>query len=395
MRAERLLRLLLHLQTRGRSTVAQLAAALEVSPRTVQRDLDALSLAGVPVYSIRGRGGGWTMLPDYRSRLTGLTPSEVMSVFVGATAHVLADLGLDASSDLAVTKLIASLPDGTRREAEYARQRLLIDHAGWDDRRETPRWLDLCRQAVWEERHLQIAYAEPSPPPAAPTAAPDRTTATPHDHTPPPGHTTAAGSATAPSDTTAPSSTTTASGTTAAGGTTAPTDTSAAGAGAASDDGTAGMLGAGGRRRGPFVVAPLGLVAKARTWYLVAARTDGRLRTYRLSRLTSAELTDDTFTRPADFDLATYWARAQREFQASRPSYPIVLKVRDHAVRRFRPLQPMLPADNDWWIIHTDLENPHEACAAVLAQAGAAQVIAPPELITMVREAARLVAGSH
>lgn len=323
MRAERLLRLLLHLQTRGRSTVAQLAVALEVSPRTVQRDLDALSLAGVPVYSIRGRGGGWTVLPDYRSRLTGLTPSEVMSVFVGATAHVLADLGLDASSELAVTKLISSLPDGTRREAEYARQRLLIDHAGWDDRRETPRWLDLCRQAVWEERHLKITYG----------------------------------------------------------------DTTAAGDGATPDRER--------RRRGPFVVAPLGLVAKARTWYLVAARTDGRLRTYRLSRLTSAELTDDTFTRPADFDLATYWARAQREFQASRPSYPIVLKVRDHAVRRFRPLQPMHPAENNWWIIHTDLENPHEACAAVLAQAGAAQVVAPPELITMVREAARLVADSH
>src|SRR5438132_1689625 len=203
MRAERLLRLLLHLQTRGQSTVAQLAQALDVSPRTIQRDLDALSLAGVPVYSIRGRGGGWTLLPDYHSRLTGLTPSEVMSVFVGATAHVLADLGLDASSELAVTKLIASLPESTRREAEYARQRLLIDHAGWDDRREVPRWLDLCRQAVWEERRLSITYG----------------------------------------DTVASS-----------------TD----------------------QRRGPFDVAPLGLVAKARTWYLVAARTDGRLRTYRL-----------------------------------------------------------------------------------------------------------------
>ena len=311
MRAERLLRLLLHLQTRGQSTVAQLAAALEVSPRTVQRDLDALSLAGVPVYSIRGRGGGWTMLPDYRSRLTGLTPSEVMSVFVGATAHVLADLGLDASSELAVTKLIASLPEGTRREAEYARQRLLIDHAGWDDRREIPRWLDLCRQAVWEERRLHITYGD---------AVPDR---------------------------------------------------------------------------GPFAVAPLGLVAKARTWYLVAARTDGRLRTYRLSRLTSAELTSDVFARPTDFDLAAYWAQSQREFQASRPSYPIVLKVRDHAVRRFRPLQPMLPADDNWWIIHTDLESPHEACAAVLAQAGAAEAIAPPELIAMVREAARRITNSH
>src|SRR3954454_3131766 len=233
MRAERLLRLLLHLQTRGQSTVAQLSQALEGSPRTVQRDLDSLSLAVVPVYSVRGRAGGWAILPDYRSRLTGLTPSEVMSVFVGATAHVLADLGLDASSEQAVSKLIASLPEGTRREAEYARQRLLIDHAGWDDRRETPRWLDLCREALWEELRLPIIYA----------------------------------------------------------------------------DGVE-----------PFEVSPLGLVAKARTWYLVAARTDGRLRTYRLSRLTSATLTNTPFTLPADFDLAAYWTQAQREFQASRPT---------------------------------------------------------------------------
>ena len=332
MRAERLLRLLLHLQTRGQTTVEQLSQALDVSPRTIQRDLEVLSLAGVPVYSIRGRGGGWALLPDYRSRLTGLTPSEVMSVFVGATAHVLADLGLDASSELAVTKLIASLPEGTRREAEYARQRLLIDHAGWDDRREIPRWLDLCRQALWEERRISITYGEPPAPPAPATPAASTT--------PEPGSAERGG-------------------------------------------------------RGPFLVAPLGLVAKARTWYLVAARTDGRLRTYRLSRLTSAELTGDTFTRPPGFDLAAYWARSQRELQASRPSYPIVLKVRDHAVRRFRPTQPMLPAGDGWWIIHADLESPHEAQAAVLAQAGAAQAVAPPELIHLIHEAAEQLAAQH
>ncbi|GAA1129065.1 YafY family protein [Kribbella jejuensis] len=319
MRAERLLRLLLHLQTRGQTTVDQLSQAMDVSPRTIQRDLEVLSLAGVPVYSIRGRGGGWALLPGYRTRLTGLTPSEVMSVFVGATAHVLADLGLDASSEQAVSKLIAALPENTRREAEYARQRVLIDHAGWDDRRETPHWLDLCRQAVWEERRLAITYSEPpDPAPCTPDAG-----------------------------------------------------------------------------RGPFAVSPLGLVAKARTWYLVAARTDGRLRTYRLSRLTSAELTTDPFTRPRDFDLATYWAQSQREFHASRPSYPIVLKVRDHAVRRFRPIEPMVPAGDGWWILHADLENPHEARAAVLAQAGAAQVLAPPELIALIHEAAIQLANQH
>ena len=263
---------------------------LEVSPRTVQRDLDALSLAGVPVYSVRGRGGGWALLPDYRTRLTGLTPSEVMSVFVGATAHVLADLGIDASSDQAMTKLIAALPEGTRRDAEFARQRLLIDHADWDDRREVPRWLDLCRQAIWKERRIMITYRD---------------------------------------------------------------------------------------RAKPFSVAPLGLVAKTRTWYLVATRSNRAVRTYRLGRMTSASLTDEAFTRPGDFDLSQYWTETQRRFRATLPSYPIVLRVRDHAVGRFRPTAPVRPDVDGWSVVEADLENADEACAAVLAQAGDAMVVAP------------------
>jgi predicted DNA-binding transcriptional regulator YafY len=308
MRAERLLRLLLHLQTRGQSTVDQLARHLGVSPRTVQRDLDSLSLAGVPVYSVRGRGGGWALLPDYRTRLTGLSPSEVMSVFVGATAHVLADLGIDASSDLAMTKLIAALPEGARRDAEFARQRLLIDHAGWDDRREAPRWLDLCRQAIWEERRMTITYRD---------------------------------------------------------------------------------------RAEPFSVAPLGLVAKNRTWYLIAARANRAVRTYRLSRITSASLTGEAFTRPSDFDMNQYWVEAQRRFRATLPSYPIVLRVRDHAVRRFRATAPVLPDIDGWSLVEADLENADEACAAVLAQGGDAVVIAPAELSNMVRRAAGRIIESH
>jgi predicted DNA-binding transcriptional regulator YafY len=306
MRAERLLRLLLHLQTRGQSTVGQLAQQLGVSPRTVQRDLDALSLAGVPVYAVRGRGGGWSLLPDYRTRLTGLTPSEVMSVFVGATAHVLADLGIDASSNHAMTKLIAALPEATRRDAEFARQRLLVDHAGWDDRREAPRWLDLCREAIWAERRITITYREKS-----------------------------------------------------------------------------------------FTVEPLGLVAKSRTWYLIAARRDGEIRTYRLSRVTTASSTEELFTRPPGFDLSEYWTEAQRRFRATLPSYPMVLRVRDHAVTRFKPTAPIRPDTDGWFIIEADLENPHEACAAVLAQAGAATVLAPPELATLVHQAAAKLLESH
>jgi predicted DNA-binding transcriptional regulator YafY len=304
MRAERLLRLLLRLQTSGRSTVDQLAQYLDVSPRTVQRDLDALSLAGVPVYSVRGRGGGWALLPDYRTRLTGLTPAEVMSVFVGASAHVLADLGMDVSSDLAMTKLIAALPESARRDAEFARQRLLIDHAGWDGQQQAPHWLDLCREAIWQERRIAITYK-------------DRT----------------------------------------------------------------------------FTVAPLGLVAKTRNWYLVAAREDGELRTYRISRMTSAVLTDESFTRPDDFDLADHWTVAQQRFRASHSSYPFVVRVRNDATRRFRPTAPARPEDG-WFVVEADLENVNEACAAVLAQAGDAVVLQPPELARMVHEAAARILES-
>jgi predicted DNA-binding transcriptional regulator YafY len=260
------------------------------------------------VYSVRGRLGGWALLPDYRTRLTGLAPAEVMSVFVGATAHVLADLGMDASSDQAMTKLIAALPEAARRDAEYARQRLLIDHAGWDDRREAPRWLDVCREAIWAERRIRITYRDPDE---------------------------------------------------------------------------------------AFEVEPLGLVAKSRTWYLIAGRLDGALRTYRLSRVTSAVSTDQPFARPAGFDLAAYWAEAQEQFRATRPSYRIVLRVRDRAVLRFRPTAPPLPDTDGWFIVHTDLENPHEACAAVLAQAGDAKVLAPPELARLVEHAANEILTSH
>ena len=124
MRAERLLRILLLLQGYESLTAGELARRLEVSARTIQRDLDSLSLAGVPVYASRGRSGGWTLARDYRTRLNGLTPAEAMTVFVGTTAHVLADLGLYAAADGAFAKLLSALPANARKDAEYARARV-------------------------------------------------------------------------------------------------------------------------------------------------------------------------------------------------------------------------------------------------------------------------------
>jgi predicted DNA-binding transcriptional regulator YafY len=159
MRADRLLQVLLILQARGQVTAGELAQRLGVSTRTMQRDLLSLSVSGVPIYALRGRGGGWAMLPGYRTQLTGLTPAEAMTVFLGSAAHVLADLGLGAVSGRAQTKVLAALPAHVRRDAEYARARVLIDDPGWNDPAATPEWLDTCRQAVWSQQRVTMRYA--------------------------------------------------------------------------------------------------------------------------------------------------------------------------------------------------------------------------------------------
>src|SRR4051794_16597177 len=99
MRADRLLSILLLLQTHGRMTARDLAGRLEVSERTILRDMEALGMAGVPVVAERGVGGGWSLVDGYETHLTGLTPSEVQALFATRPARLLADLGLGTASE--------------------------------------------------------------------------------------------------------------------------------------------------------------------------------------------------------------------------------------------------------------------------------------------------------
>lgn len=132
VRADRLLRILLLLQTRGRLTAGELAAELEVSVRTVQRDMDALSGAGVPVYAVRGGDGGWQLIDGFKSDLTGLTPAEALAVAVSRPDTVLRDLGLDDGAELGMLKVLAALPALSQQAAEHARQRVHVDLEPWD-----------------------------------------------------------------------------------------------------------------------------------------------------------------------------------------------------------------------------------------------------------------------
>ncbi len=116
MRSDRLLSILLLLQVNQRMTARQLAQRFEVSERTILRDMDALSASGVPVYAERGSGGGWELLEEYRTNLTGLNLTEIQALFLRTPARLLADLGLTQASETAFTKLLAALPTMQQHE---------------------------------------------------------------------------------------------------------------------------------------------------------------------------------------------------------------------------------------------------------------------------------------
>ena len=158
MRADRLLSLLLLLQTRGRMSACQLAGELEVCERTIYRDIVALSTAGVPIYAEAGQNGGYELLDSYRTNLTGLSEGEARALFMLNMPGPLAKLGLSQDLKAAMLKLTAALPASRRLDEERVRQRYYIDASWWNPGDEQEPHLQAIQQAVWEDRKLVITY---------------------------------------------------------------------------------------------------------------------------------------------------------------------------------------------------------------------------------------------
>jgi predicted DNA-binding transcriptional regulator YafY len=227
MLASRLLSTLMLLQARGRMTAPDLARELEVSVRTVYRDIDQLSAAGIPVVADRGRDGGFQLLNGFRTQLTGLTQAEAEALMLAGLPGPAAELGLADRMSSARLKLMAALPSGMR--AERVATRFHLDVAGWFRATEPVALLPTVARAVWSERYLKIRYRQ----------------------------------------------------------------------GGNSND---------------VRIGPLGLVLKAGVWYLVAQKGTA-YRTYRASNILAVESLEESFARPADFDLAAYWTRSSREYE--------------------------------------------------------------------------------
>ncbi|MCK7627547.1 WYL domain-containing protein [Streptomyces sp. RS10V-4] len=158
MKADRLLSILLLLQTRGRVPASELAARLEVSTRTVYRDVEALSAAGVPVYAERGRHGGIALLPGFRTDVTGLTTDEARALFVLAAQGAHQALGLDGALGSALRKVMAALPAPHRPAAELTGRRILVDPDRWLGGPRPAVDLGALHTAVFTDRRLRIRY---------------------------------------------------------------------------------------------------------------------------------------------------------------------------------------------------------------------------------------------
>lgn len=158
MRASRLLSLLLLLQTRGRLTAQQLASELEVSVRTVYRDVEALSGVGVPLYGDAGHAGGYRLLDGYRTQLTGLTAAEAEVLFLSGLPGQAAELGLGSVLAVATLKLRAALPASLRDNADRLSERFYLDAPGWYRRPESVPHLPVVASAVWDRQVIEVTY---------------------------------------------------------------------------------------------------------------------------------------------------------------------------------------------------------------------------------------------
>jgi predicted DNA-binding transcriptional regulator YafY len=158
MRASRLVNVLLLLQTRPRMTAGELAGELEVSVRTIYRDVEALAEAGVPIYAERGPHGGVRLVDGYRTRLTGLTPEEAEAVFLSGMPGPAAELGLGTVVTAARLKVMAALPPELRARAGRVAERFHLDAPGWFQSSDDVPYLELLSKAVWEGLQVRMTY---------------------------------------------------------------------------------------------------------------------------------------------------------------------------------------------------------------------------------------------
>ncbi|MBH0174273.1 YafY family transcriptional regulator [Fictibacillus sp. 23RED33] len=308
MRADRLISILLLLQNHGKMTTKALANELEVTERTIHRDMEALSVAGIPVLAERGKHGGWRLVDQYRTKLTGLKDSELKTLFLSPSYQLLSDLGFTKDWKEARQKLLAALPNSLQSQADNLWNRIHIDIDPWKQSQHETIALNLLQQALWEDRKIRIAYEK------ANKESSDR------------------------------------------------------------------------------IVEPLGLVAKGRTWYLVAV-SDKDIKNFRVSRIKSVELTYESFVRPGNFQLADYWNESKQNFVKNLPIFEVEVEASPAIIQRIsysgrfaQVVSKGSPNGNGWIPVKLTFDTEQEAASYIIGFGDQMRVVSPRTLIESIKK---------
>ncbi|MBD7965912.1 helix-turn-helix transcriptional regulator [Fictibacillus norfolkensis] len=308
MRADRLISILLLLQNHEKMTTKALAKELEVTERTIHRDMEALSAAGIPVLAERGKHGGWRLVDQYRTRLTGLKDSELKTLFLSPSFQLLSDLGYTKDWKEARHKLLAALPNTLQTHADHLWNRIYIDTDSWKQSTQETTALGLLQQAIWEERKIKITYEKAN------------------------------------------------------------------------------------KETSERTVEPLGLVAKGRTWYLIAVSIED-MKNFRVSRIKSVELLNEAFIRPANFNLADYWTESKHQFVQNLPVFEVDVEASPSIIQRLsfsgrfaQVVSTGSPNENGWIPVKLTFDTKQEAAAYIIGFGDQMKIVSPHSLIESVKE---------
>jgi predicted DNA-binding transcriptional regulator YafY len=321
MLASRLLSILILLQTRGRMSARELAAQFEVAVRTIHRDVDQLSTAGIPVYADRGRNGGFRLRDGYRTKLTGLTQAEAETLFLAGLPGPAAQLGLADVLSSARLKLLAALPADVQPRAQRIAARFHLDAVAWFHGVDRLPSLPAIAGAAWSDHMLEMRYRRSG-------------------------------------------------------------DTEAR----------------------PRAVAPLGLVLKAGTWYLVAQRGSS-IRTYRVANIHDARISEERFMRPKDFDLAAHWEKASVDYETGVYHEHAEVRLSAKGMAMLDLLGPYVmraaaetaskPDRNGWVRCTLPLESFDFGVRELMRLGSEVNVLGPAPLRALMARSARQIAAAH
>ncbi|MEU7223844.1 helix-turn-helix transcriptional regulator [Streptomyces chrestomyceticus] len=333
MRAARLIRMVLLLQSRPSMTGAELARELEVSERTVARDVLSLSEAGVPVYADRGRAGGYRLIGGYRTRLTGLGRSEAEALFLSGVPAALRDMGLADAASAARLKVSAALLPELRDAADGAAQRFHLDAPAWYREPATPELLPAVADAVWDDRRIATRYRR-------------KDTEVERELEP---------------------------------------------YGLVLKAGVWYLAARAGTKTGTETGTEIGTKAGTEANTEIGTEPGSDMRVYRIDRFTSVTPLDDRFTRGPDFDLPAFWAERAAQFARSILRDEVTVRLTPDGARHLRHVTDRAgaeealaaagePDEQDRITVTLPVESLDVAYSQLLSLGPEAEVIAPPEL---------------